>query len=109
MTVARISKNRTHRTVCSDSRRNLFLSHDLFLLVARVTGWMIILGDGIHNFADGLAMGAAFSERLILGLTTTIAVGCHELPHEFGKCFVEIGTSERACLVMISGALPIYL
>ena len=48
-------------------------------------GWVIIVGDGIHNIADGLAIGAAFAENAIFGLTTAIAIACHELPTELGQ------------------------
>ncbi|XP_075214840.1 zinc/iron regulated transporter-related protein 71B isoform X2 [Lycorma delicatula] len=45
---------------------------------------MVIMGDGLHNLTDGLAIGAAFSGDLIAGFTTAIAVFTHELPHELG-------------------------
>ena len=46
---------------------------------------MVILGDAVHNLADGLAVGAAFSLSISSGLATSIAVFCHELPHELGE------------------------
>ncbi|XP_006810864.2 zinc transporter ZIP10-like [Neolamprologus brichardi] len=48
--------------------------------------WMVIMGDGMHNFSDGLAIGAAFSANLTGGISTSVAVFCHELPHELGTC-----------------------
>lgn len=51
---------------------------------ASATAWMVIAGDGLHNFSDGMAIGAAFATSLTGGLSTSIAVLCHELPHELG-------------------------
>ncbi|GFR99228.1 zinc transporter ZIP10 [Elysia marginata] len=58
-------------------------SHSVPDSVAAVA-WMVILGDGIHNFSDGLAIGAAFANSITGGFSTSIAVFCHELPHEIG-------------------------
>lgn len=47
--------------------------------------YMIVTGDGLHNLMDGLAIGIAFAGGGIGGgLSTSVAVLCHELPHEVG-------------------------
>ena len=46
---------------------------------------IITIGDSIHNILDGVAIGIAFSNSIASGISTSIAVFCHELPHEFGK------------------------
>jgi zinc and cadmium transporter len=43
-----------------------------------------ILGDAIHNFIDGVIIGASYLAGPTVGLTTTIAVLLHEIPQELG-------------------------
>ncbi|XP_070596663.1 zinc transporter ZIP5 [Erythrolamprus reginae] len=71
--------------------------------------WMVILGDGVHNFTDGLAIGAAFSNGLSSGLSTTLAVLCHELPHELGDCAVLIRAGMPLRWVLLFNLLSAFL
>ena len=43
-----------------------------------------LIGDGVHNFIDGLIIGGAYLVNFGLGLSTTIAVILHEIPQEIG-------------------------
>jgi zinc and cadmium transporter len=46
--------------------------------------YLNVLGDGIHNFIDGMIIAASFNIEFSVGLATTIAVIFHELPQEMG-------------------------
>ncbi|KAJ7345510.1 hypothetical protein JRQ81_001460 [Phrynocephalus forsythii] len=74
--------------------------------------WMVIMGDGIHNFSDGLAIGAAFSAGLTGGISTSIAVFCHELPHELGDFAVLLKagmTVKQAIVYNLLSAMMAYV
>lgn len=45
---------------------------------------LIVFGDTLHNFLDGLAIGAAFLVNPVTGMITTLAVAAHEIPQEIG-------------------------
>ncbi|MDO8428289.1 MAG: ZIP family metal transporter [Candidatus Diapherotrites archaeon] len=47
-------------------------------------GYMNLLGDGVHNFIDGVVIAASFLVSVPLGIATTLAVIFHEIPQEIG-------------------------
>jgi zinc and cadmium transporter len=47
-------------------------------------GAMNLIGDGIHNFIDGLIVAAAYFVSIPIGIATTLEVIIHELPQEIG-------------------------
>lgn len=47
-------------------------------------GYLILVGDGLHNFIDGIVIAAAFLTDTHLGIVTALAVAAHEIPQEVG-------------------------
>jgi len=47
-------------------------------------GTMILIGDTVHNFVDGVLIAAAFAHSTELGLVTALAIIAHEVPQEVG-------------------------
>ncbi len=51
-------------------------------------GSMILIGDGLHNFVDGVLIAAAFLTDIHLGIVTALAIAAHEIPQEVGDFVV---------------------
>lgn len=73
--------------------------------------YMVLFGDSVHNFIDGLAIGSSFLASIPVGVATTVAVILHEIPHEIGDfgSLVHGGFSKKQALVynFISGLTAI--
>ena len=70
-----------------------------------------VLGDAIHNFIDGVLIGASYLAGPNLGVTTTLAVLLHEVPQELGDfaILVHSGLSVRSAVLLnlASGSVAI--
>ncbi len=64
--------------------------------------YMNLIGDGLHNFIDGLVIAASYLVSVPVGIATTLAVVFHEIPQEIGDFGVLIhgGFSKSKALIL---------
>ena len=48
------------------------------------SGLMIVIGNSVHNFCDGIVIAAAFITNFALGTTTALAIVAHAIPQQVG-------------------------
>ncbi|MDO8467872.1 MAG: ZIP family metal transporter [Nanoarchaeota archaeon] len=73
---------------------------------------MNLVGDGIHNFLDGIIIGISYLISFPIGIATTIAVALHEIPQEIGDFGVLLHggfSKSKALLVNFISALTAIL
>ena len=46
--------------------------------------YLILFGDGIHNFIDGIIIAVSFMVNIPFGIVTTLLIIAHEVPQELG-------------------------
>ncbi len=66
---------------------------------------LLIVGDTIHNFIDGVAIAATFAISIPLGIVTTFAVGAHEIPQEIGDFGVMLHHGVKRAKVLLINVL----
>ncbi len=66
----------------------------------KLSAYLNIVADFTHNITDGLALSSSFYASPTIGATTTLAVFCHEIPHEVGDfaLLIQGGMSKRMAM-----------
>ena len=68
-------------------------------------GWSVLVGDGIHNFCDGVIIAAAFLADTQLGFVTALAIIAHEIPQEVGDYIVLLNAGFSRSKALLFNAL----
>jgi zinc and cadmium transporter len=72
------------------------------------SGLLIIVGDTIHNFVDGLLIAAAFLQSTEVGVIAAVAIIAHEIPQEVGDFLILLHsgyTRKRALAINLLSSL----
>jgi zinc and cadmium transporter len=70
-----------------------------------------VLGDAIHNFIDGVVIGASYLVSPAVGVSTTVAVLFHEIPQEFADfgILIHSGLKVRKAVLLNLGSASVAI
>src|SRR3989338_1739732 len=74
--------------------------------------YMNLIGDGVHNFIDGMIIAGSYIASIPLGIATTLAVVFHEIPQELGDFGILVHggfTRKKALMFNFLSALTAFL
>lgn len=66
---------------------------------------MIIVGDSLHNFVDGILIAAAFIADPKLGWAAALAIMVHEIPQEIADFMILLGAGVTKFRALVLNAL----
>lgn len=68
----------------------------------KIAGYLNLVADFLHNFTDGLAIGASYMAGNSIGYVTTVTILLHEIPHEIGDfaILIQSGYSKRKAMML---------
>ncbi|XP_015113770.1 protein catecholamines up [Diachasma alloeum] len=68
----------------------------------KIAGYLNLAADFLHNFTDGLAIGASYLAGESVGYITTVTILLHEVPHEIGDfaILIQSGCSKRKAMLL---------
>ncbi len=66
---------------------------------------LVVIGDTIHNFVDGVTIAAAYLINPGLGVITTVSTFLHEVPHEIGDFGIMLKAGWRRKSILIVNIL----
>ncbi|MBI2484634.1 ZIP family metal transporter [Candidatus Uhrbacteria bacterium] len=66
---------------------------------------MILIGDTLHNFLDGIALATAFLVSPAVGVVTTIAIFSHEIPQEVADFSILLASGMKGSRALLANAL----
>ncbi|EAU83077.2 ZIP Zinc transporter [Coprinopsis cinerea okayama7 len=93
-------KNRSEKNAEKSNSQDQEAPHTASSGPSKLSAYLNLFGDFVHNITDGLAMAASFYASPLIGATTTLACFAHEIPHEIAdySILIRSGFTKRQAM-----------